>query len=328
MRVDHGPAPGVDLLRDPLRGQRAVDEPGIDLRLDRPRDARRVQVADERAGADLRRPAEEERRRAQPLDPGGGRAGIGLGDVAQAVRPGLQRREREVGPDGGRGVVLRVDVVVAAEPAPLLRGEPAPQPGPDPDLAPLLGLHVHLQRLVVRPAPQGDRGAARRHLHGEARLGEEAAVGVDAPPGAVRMGAVARGDDHADRQGHRPLGSRPAVLDLDDDPRPGRRRDRGLPHDREGRAVLDAGREEEDELGRDVDHGSLRGHGPARRARSAGSPRGQRDPRAGTAIVPATRSGARTARGTVRDPITRRLGRECAAIGMAAPPITAPARGS
>ena len=32
----------VDLLGDPLRGQRAVDEPGIDLRLDRPRDARRV----------------------------------------------------------------------------------------------------------------------------------------------------------------------------------------------------------------------------------------------------------------------------------------------
>ena len=74
VRVDHGPAPGVDLLGDPLRGQRAVDEPGIDLRLDRPRDARRVQVADERAGPDLRRPAEEERRRAQPLDPGGGRA--------------------------------------------------------------------------------------------------------------------------------------------------------------------------------------------------------------------------------------------------------------
>ena len=158
--------------------------------------------------------------RAQPLDPGGGRAGIGLGDVAEAVRPGLQRREREVGPDGGRGVVLGVDVVVAAEPAPLLRGEPAPQPGPDTDLTPCLGLHAHLQRLVIRPAAQGDRGAARRHLHGEARLGEEAAVGVDAPPGAVRMGAVARGDDHADRQGHRPVGSGPTVLDLDDDPRP------------------------------------------------------------------------------------------------------------
>ena len=39
-----------------------------------------------------------------------------------------------------------------------------------------------------------------------------------------------------------------------------------LPHDREGRAVLDAGREEEGEVSRDIDHGSLRGH----RARSTG----------------------------------------------------------
>jgi len=244
--VDHGTAPGVDDLGDPLRRQRAVDEPGIGFRLDRSRDARRVQVADERARPDLRRPAEEERRRAQPLDPGGGRAGIGLGDVAEAARPRLQRREREVGPDGGRGVVLGMDVVVAAEPAPILRGEPPPQPGPDPDLAPRLGLHAHFQRLVVRPAVQGDRGAAGRHIHGEARLGEEAAVGVEAPPGAVRMGAVARGDDHADRQGHPPVGGRPPVLDLDDDPRPIRRGHRRLSHNGEGRAVLDAGREEED----------------------------------------------------------------------------------
>ena len=176
-------------------------------------------MADERARPDLRRPAEQERGRAQAIDPGGGRPGIGLGDVAEAIRPGLERRELEVGPDGGRGVVLGVDVIVAAEPAPLLRGEPAPQPGPNPDLSPLLCLHVHLQRLVIRPAPQGDRGATRRHLHGEARLGEEAAVGVDAPPGAVGVAAVARGDDHANRQGHRPVGCGPIVLDMNDDPR-------------------------------------------------------------------------------------------------------------
>ena len=216
-------------------------------------------MADERARPDLRRPAEEERGRAQAVDPGRGRPGIGLGDVAEAIRPGLERRELEVGPDGGRGVVLGVDMIVAAEPAPLLRGEPAPQPGPNPDLSPLLRLHVHLQRLVIRPAPQGDRGATRRHLHGEARLGEEAAVGVDSPPGAVRVAAVTRGDDHADRQGHPPIGSGPIVLDMNDDPRPGRRCDRRLPHDREGRAVLDAGREEQDEVGCNIDHESLPG---------------------------------------------------------------------
>ena len=250
----------MDLLGDPLRGQRAVYEPGIDLRLDRPGNAWRVQMADERPRPDLRCPAEEERGLAQALDSGGRRSGISLGDVAEAIGSGLQRGERQIGADGGRSVVLGVDVIVAAEPAPLLRGEPAPQPGSNPNLSPLLGLHLHLQRRVVRPAAQDNCGAARRHLHGEARLSEETAVGVDAPPGAVGMAAVSRRDDHPHRQGHRPVGSGPTVLDMNKDPRPVRRRDWDLLQNREGRPIFDAGGQEEHEVGHDVGHQALPGY--------------------------------------------------------------------
>jgi hypothetical protein len=61
----------VDLAGDLQNGQRARDEPGIDLLLDRSREARRVEVADERPGPQLRDATEEERWRAQPLDVGG-----------------------------------------------------------------------------------------------------------------------------------------------------------------------------------------------------------------------------------------------------------------
>ena len=185
-----------------------------------------------------------------------GRVGpaVGLGDEAQAVGPRLERRVLQVGADHDGPVVLGVDVVVAREPAPFFGSEPAMKPRPQPGLFPRADLGRQLQGLVVRPAAEQDPRAAGGHVHGELPVGEEAAIGISAPAGAIGVTPVARRDDRPDRQRHRAAGTGPVVLDLDDEPGPVRPGCRGLLDHRIGGRGQRAGGEQHRETGQGLDH--------------------------------------------------------------------------
>jgi hypothetical protein len=125
MGVDHYAAQLMDCLNKRLHRQGAPDELFVALLGNRLADARRIQVADVGSWPQFGGVPKKERLGIEPVQILVRDLRTRFRDVTQAIGAGLQGRIGQAGLHGGFRIVLSVNVIVAAVPAALLRGEPA-----------------------------------------------------------------------------------------------------------------------------------------------------------------------------------------------------------